>query len=596
VALPKKPSEQLRLIRPAINSLADDYYKGDSARAFLHWGIREMLFEDDLSDEVIAEKLIIDGPDDLGVDAFWVDDESKVVHLFQSKYLSAANTILPRSDVDTFIAAPARLLDPDMVTKSKNEGVKELNEALVSALESEFTVNLIFLTTGDFAAKDRDYFQRNSVMARELSVNGKMLSIRLELNITDLPYLTRLWQEHLNQPAAETSARFQLVQGQFHEVRGEYRVLDFTVPAMALVSIFDEFKYEIFRLNPRGPLIRSKINRAISKSLEEPATSHLFNVLNNGITAICDSWTREGTSVSARNFQIVNGCQTTVALSRAKARVRADSSVQVDVKLVECPEVMHAEIARATNTQNRLKYEDFVSTDRLQLQLQQEFRSLNPPWFCEVKRGEWGQMIDKREKARYQTDGGNRVLTVKEVAQAALAFLGKPGEAKDKPRLVFEKKLASPDGMYDEVFVEGITAQQLLLPASVYRRVLQEVGRTESAPDWLSYARLHILWLLGELVRTRYGIQGRLLPSKERSAGLTSGIESWFQRLYPVARDAVGDLVSEARRTPAFKGLRELFRSSDRYPLFKERFESALERWKVTGRQVGLGDPLESLP
>lgn len=596
MTLPKKPSEQMKLISPEITRLAADYHRDDRGRAFLHWSISQVLSEEGLPDEVIADKLITDGTDDLGVDAFWLDEESKVIHLFQSKYRSDPGTVVPRADVDTFVASVGRLLDPNIVTRARNEGPREINSALVTSIASDFTVHLLFVTTGNIAAKDRNYFQTQSVFTRDLPIHGKNINTRIELDVLDLASLVALFSEQSATPVPAPEAGFILEADKYHAVEsGNFRVIDFTIPAHQLVDIYDQYKHDIFRLNPRGPLVRSKINREISKSLENPSTAHLFNILNNGISAICASWQlSRDWKLSIRDFQVVNGCQTTVALHRARAIVRDDPQILVDVKLIEGQEAMHSTIARATNTQNRLRYEDFVSTDPVQDALKTQFERINPPWFYEIKRGEWATWTERKDRFRHNS--GYRVLTVKEAAQSALAFAGRPGEAKDKPRQIFEKKISSPDGLYDEVFSEGVEASQLLLPTIVYRTVVDAVKMTEDPPEWLSYARLHGVWLIGELIRQHYGMESTLPPSSERSLQLAESIDNWFPRLFPVVRDAIGDSVQEAGRIGSFRGPREFFRSNDHYGLFRERLDVALARWSDVSRQMSQNEPLSILP
>jgi hypothetical protein len=468
----------------------------------------------------------------------------------------------------------------------------------VKGIESGFSIQLAFLTTGSLAQKDADFFHRNAVTHKDFPIHGRTVGCRIELEVLELADLVGLYLEHSKPTIPSPQATFVLEPKQFHEVESAgFRVIDFTIPAKQLVDVYDNYKHDIFRLNPRGPLVRSKINREISQSLESSTESHMFNILNNGISALCASWRRDGVNLTVRDFQIVNGCQTTVALHKARAIVRNDPKIMVDVKLVEGSSVMHTRIARATNTQNRLKYEDFVSTDPLQEHLQQEFQRLDQPWFYEIKRGQWAEWTDRREKERFREPSGKyRVLTVKDVAQAALAFIGKPGEAKDKPRQIFERKLASPDGLYDDVFSEGVTAWQLLLPSLIYESVIVAVKALDDIPDWLPYARLHCVWLLGEVIREKYGLQKNLLLSQERSKLLAQSRTVWFQRLFPIAQEAIGDTVQEATRTNKYRGPREFFRSGENYTLFEERLDVSLNRWANMARQMNIAEPLAVLP
>ena len=104
-----------------------------------------------------------------------------------------------------------------------------------------------------------------------------------------------------------------------------------------------------------------------------------------------------------QDFQIINGCQTTVTLWNVRAAVQDDPSVLVTVKLTECPEHFAERIASTTNTQAALRAEDFTSNEPVQIGIQREFSRMNPPWFYQVKRGEWQKCwVVLTEKERYR--------------------------------------------------------------------------------------------------------------------------------------------------------------------------------------------------
>lgn len=383
-----------------------------------------------------------------------------------------------------------------------------------------------------------------------------------------------------------TDVELQIDPHQCHEVVGDYRALELTVPAPEIIRVFSQHRYRIFRRNPRGPLV-NKTNREIRHSLEDAGLRRIFHLLNNGISAVCTSYVWEDSVVRIRDFQVVNGCQTTVTLWNARTRVRGDPSVLVNLRLIECPEPLHGLISRATNTQAALRAEDFVSTDEIQESLQRQFAGLSPPWLYEIKRGEWRRMLAGAERERYrEPDGTFRWLRMKDVTTATLAFLGFPAEAKDRIRLFFGGRLPSILGEigYTDVYRNEIAAPQLLLPALVCRRVngradkdktdkhLQEVGVT----DWLEHSRLHLAWLIGELTRNGDASREQGLPDRRRAENLLDSIDLWFEDLYVVARSALASSVSEARKTQRYGGHSEFFRSPRRYQLIREQLTTAV--------------------
>src|SRR3990172_1258262 len=84
-----------------------------------------------------------------------------------------------------------------------------------------------------------------------------------------------------------------------------------------------------------------------------------------------------------------------------------------------------------------------------------------------------------------------RRVKMKDLAQATLAFLGEPGDAKDKSRTIFED-----EGRYRRVFPDDVRAQQLLLPWTVYALADRECSAWREFTG-AEYARFCLAALVG---------------------------------------------------------------------------------------------------
>ncbi|MDO8617128.1 MAG: AIPR family protein [Dehalococcoidia bacterium] len=588
-------------IEPYIEQYARDFYRGDRDKGFRHWAFREVFLEDDVSDSEVLEKTLIDGPDDFGVDGVHIDDseEQTTVHLCQSKHLTPGTTV-PDTDLQAFLGVPAKLLTPQLIAICRNEETRALHDELIRLVPNGYGVHLIWVTTGTLSPRARKFAEQNASSQQTIRLGEADISFSLSFDVYDLRDLINLFQTHLEgEDVAEPNVQLHVSEGHFHEVPGDYPTLEMTIPVAEIIRVFGEHRYKIFRLNPRGPLA-NKTNGDIRDTLKNETSRRIFHLLNNGLSAICDSFTREGLTVKVRNFLIVNGCQTTVTLWNARHHLDGDPKVLVNLKLIECPEALHRTIARATNKQAPLRAEDFVSTDPIQIELQRQFDALAPPWFYEVKRGEWARMLRRQEWVRYRdADGSYRRLKSKDVAQAAAAYLGFPGEAKDKIRFFFEDRLASPFGdelSYKDVFCEGVNAVQLLLPAVLLRRISAAVERDKEDPalsergiaEWLEYARFHLLWLTAEIIRISDGADSGSLPTAPRAGLLVSSADLWFDTTYRVVRQAVMASIRELRDRGAYAGPREFFRSPGYYHLIRDNLLAARDLSEV--------DPVARLP
>ena len=579
------------------------HYDGNLDKGFRHWAFGLVFgVGHDIQDTDIIQLTAIDGADDFEIDGWYIpeSDDDSVINLFQSKR-RAPGTSMGAAELGAFLNAPRRITNAKEVAASHNEYTKELYDRIIDALTEDnrgCTVNLVWATSGTLSDSARRHAAENISKSITFEVNGNPVEIVVTLECLDLQDLhdRHRAQQDSDDPTAQCDMEFQLEEGSYHRTEAVWRTISMTVPVAQVIAAFRRHSYKIFRLNPRGPL-GNKVNAKIKRTLNDPTNRQRFHLVNNGLTGICQSWRlEEGHKVIIRDFQIINGCQTTVTLWDARALVESDPNVLVSVKLVECPPHFASTIAEATNTQAALKAEDFTSNESVQIRLQSEFVRMNPPWFYQIKRGEWSKMLggtQDKEKYRDPT-GGYRKLTSKEVAQALVAFSGFPGEAKDRIRHFLNKDTIASlakegEFSYWKLYTDALSAKQLLLPAVIQRKVWKEVAEDKNKEEWLDYARFHILWLIGETLREHYKLEGYLFPPS-RAETLALCIDDWFDSLYGIAVSAIAETKDEAEDGDQYPGHREFFRTPAHY--------RAMESKKRSGIRYArrFGDPMDALP
>ena len=353
---------------------------------------------------------------------------------------------------------------------------------------------------------------------------------------------------------------------------GANRHLSAMVSAKELDRVFSEHRYSIFRLNPRGPLGVVKVNKEIRATLEADADRPQFFFLNNGLTAVCDSFKKKGGSSSTfeiRDFQIVNGCQTTWTLHDHKIRGGSLEDVALSIKLIETPatSTLAAQISQASNSQSPMKDWDFLFNSEDQLRLQREFLSLDEPVFYELKRGE----------QKYIKGASGRKTTIKDVAQAMWAFLGHPGEARDRLREIPRMQ----GNAYREVFFEGVTARHLWVPYEIHERVkLKYKNQTSSvvAEAGQNNRRLHLVWLIGELILNALEIETYSQIDTGALSRVSKSLDIWFSRAYDFADAAIDNMIESHKDEEGElkESLRQLYRASRFYPGYRLRLEQVM--------------------
>ncbi len=584
-----KNKEAYQRILPYIEQAARDYYSGNLEKGFLHWAFSEIFIQEDFSDDDVITQTAIDGPGDFGVDGYFIDHESKTIHLFQAKHIGPGGH-LDEDAMTDFWESPKRLVDPARIVKCRNEETRKLSSEFMKYLPEHYALRMVIATTGQLSPSSKDFTESHRNVKDTIIVATSEIPVTVEFEAYDLKGLLELYLNHLSWIGVDhPDVDIELIPERFHEILQTFKAIEATIRATEIVRIFEENGFRIFRLNPRGPL-KNKINKDMYNSLRDDVYRPIFHLLNNGLSVTCDGYRLEGSRLKVNNFQIVNGCQTTVTLDKAKPLL--DDSVLVDIKIIESSQ-MARKIAETTNTQAGLKAQDFISADERQLDLQRQFSALPEPWFYEIRRGEWDRMISTPDKLKYRRpDGTSRVVKIKDVAQSALAFRGMPGEAKDHTKTIFQHKLSDDDTQnhYEDVFSLSITAKQLYLSWLILTKVKSIVAKEDTASDYPGYGRLHSVLLIGELIRTHYGIGSEEIVPEGLAIALTNTIEDWFGSLYFIARQTLKMAVDSER---GVKGEtyshREFFRGTR--DVIREKLPIELDH----ARQYA-PDPLQKLP
>lgn len=217
----------------------------------------------------------------------------------------------------------------------------------------------------------------------------------------------------------------------------DYRSYLCIIPGSVLADVYDHYGSQLLEGNVRSFLstkvaVNKKIRETILKMPEK------FFAYNNGVSAtamdlIIES-SEEGEYITyAKDFQIINGGQTTASLSNARYRDKADlSPVFVQMKLTEIDSNsdkagdLIRNISKSSNSQNKVSDADFFSTHPFHVRMEQISRRLFAPavggaqyetkWFYERARGQYLQAqmrMKKSEKDKFVTQHPKKQVITK---------------------------------------------------------------------------------------------------------------------------------------------------------------------------------------
>lgn len=198
------------------------------------------------------------------------------------------------------------------------------------------------------------------------------------------------------------------------------------IPGHTIFELYGKYGPRLLERNVRSFLqVRGNVNKGIRNTIiEEP---HMFLAYNNGLSATAQN-VKIGTSLNgsheilwAKDFQIVNGGQTTASIYNAVRKNNADvSDILVPVKLTvlndeDEMETIIPKISEYANSQNKVSVADFSSNHPFHVKMEELSRTIWAPpqngmqtqtrWYYERARG---QYLD--EKGRENTSAKKKAF------------------------------------------------------------------------------------------------------------------------------------------------------------------------------------------
>ena len=222
------------------------------------------------------------------------------------------------------------------------------------------------------------------------------------------------------------------------------------MPGMVLADIYDRWGARLLEQNVRVFLqARGKVNKGIRVTIEnEPS---MFFAYNNGITVTAEEVEidDDGGRLLLRrlkNFQIVNGGQTTASIHAAR-RARIDVSrtfVQMKLSVVdhERANILVPKISEFANSQNRVNAADFFANHPFHVRVEGFSRRIYAPspdgtfreskWFYERARGQYADAragLTPAQRRKFDVENPRRQLFTKtDLAKFVNVWEGRPHE------------------------------------------------------------------------------------------------------------------------------------------------------------------------
>lgn len=300
---------------------------------------------------------------------------------------------------------------------------------------------------------------------------------------------------------------------------------------------------KLFEENVRDFLgVDGDVNSEIAATLSDAGKRSRFGLMNNGITIVAANVRVAGQEIFVRDFQIVNGCQTSNVLVALDPQV--DEGVSLMVKLIEAadPAVID-DIVRATNRQSKVEDAQFVSTLSVLRELEQYFNARGA--------GEANRIYFERRKGQYGPENiaPVRIFDVREAARCyAATALMRPDLASRYPNRLTSELLS-------DVFGAGKSEEDYYTACFCHYR-LRMLTSNKKFDGKYSKLHWHILTVASKYAGAMYKTFGCKTKNEALYNLFAFNEGEWFDRLDTLIRTAIPnpDISRDLLKSPPLTG------------------------------------------
>ncbi|MGI0088131.1 MAG: AIPR family protein [Nitrosotalea sp.] len=406
-------------IRDSVREYAEDAQNEvEKGHNFLQWVLTRVFeaTEDDATDA------IIDGPNDLGIDAYLpVDFSEDKIYLFQSKY----GTSHSMEAIAKFRQDVQSLHTRD-ITKMR----PEIARLVTQIQEKNLKIECIYVT--DQKVDEENY---ESVEIHDIDT-----------------IIQKLW-DRIKKPAIGKKAAIRLES----KLRYQNTLLGI-LKLRELTNFVTKNSDYVFESNIRQWMqFKTTVNKGLRETLQE--SPNKFFYYNNGITIVVNDFEElEDNSILLHAPQIVNGAQTSNSvLDHAKRTHNLDGSITVTI-IKAADELDQNNITKYRNSQNAVRGKDLVSLMDFHKSIKSQMENFR--YFYEIQAGSFDSKAKSQQSEfvgdhtcnKYLPDNHKKVIVAKDAIQAFVAGIEqRPTESYSSPAQFLPR-----GSKYDEVFNEKL--------------------------------------------------------------------------------------------------------------------------------------------
>ncbi len=455
-----------------------------------------------------AKGCITDGPNDKQIDAVYVDNQESTIYIIQGKFYGAEE--IGTGQLCEIATAWMQFKDLGKLQEKANQKlaikVNEIGETIEKEEDCELCFE--FVTTSKLSPQANADFE----VFRKFIAENKDLDARLD--VIDGEIL----QEKYNQSLVPDS-RIDHVFTVDEDKRLAMNLngINTVLAAISLkecVNITGIKDGRLFKKNVRQALGRNNnVNKGIARTIKDAASDFFF--CHNGITAICSNVSVDGSKLSVKNMNVVNGCQSLTTIYGCGEAAKS-SGGYILFKFYEISDDAKADgITNSTNSQSAVKARDLRSTDKIVLAMKKTYEHAYPD----------GRLLTKRGEEPGPECAAKHVLELPLLGKTLIAWHSQ------RPNLSYgETKIF--DHYFRQLFHKDYKAEDMQALKDMFD-VVMEIwkdpgnGLNETLLAMTAYAPYHILYAVSALTNEfnkKTGPEGGKVPSPSKVyAGLFKG-------------------------------------------------------------------------
>lgn len=446
-------------------------------------------------DTEFRKKVFNQGNNDLGIDAYFIDEDNKRIFLFNFKYRTkefnsdSSQELNMLNDSSKFINA--------IYTENTQNTDTITGEVIKNIIDKQNSADLWSITL--FLVSNEN---------NKLDINkNEVVSFAKQYDIEIVPVALDEIVEYISDSPDDKKATFVTDS----DAVLTYKVNNFSssqsylvkIPLITLLRITcdsdqlkEQYSLEDYNVletkkldvsllydNVRGYLGETKFNKNIIQTLEE--NPDRFFMFNNGITITTKRIVADKINGGKKfkctldGFQIVNGGQTLRTIYKFKDNNFNEeklASSEVLVRIFQTAEdyELTNDIAEYTNSQNAISSVDLKSISNIQIKIEEYFKSKDIDYI---------RKIDK-SKAK-----SSRSITMEKMAQIIYSKMGYPDRVTSQKNNLFTI-------YYDQIFNNNLVFDELIELFELYSSIVSIYKKTDY--DFSSQKTFYIVWIVSE--------------------------------------------------------------------------------------------------